>query len=633
MNTVIVFVLLGMPAGPCGQDKGATPAGAWAADKGRAPGEAFFQKDPGVSMVEQAKPEFAARSFTFEAWLRWPEEAADKLQPETIAEVRGSGWTWMLALDEVGCPYINWGPGQQEFQVKGEMSYDVIHPGKWYHLAVVFDAPEKEGPPTVQLFLTEQGAAKPFCTAVSRAKGTVKPAPDAAQARIAVGRGITEKSAGLVRIGSAAFYPVARPTNSLKDDQAPLAIPADILGKAPEGVSIDDEFEMSSLGVYGQAGDGAILFSTAPRHMRNYWYAFRVRGAKGKTLVFQTTEPEPMMISPWIAEDGLEAIAGPYGGMKWTKPNRFVHRRVNIPKGEPMHFSFSHTFTSNDALIAGCPMITRTMADTWLDEVAVKKLGAKIRVIGHSPDGRPLRVAQIGNPDAPVVWFQSGQHSAVERFGYYLGVEAFERAAADADLLKKTRWLIMPVVNVDSYMVMPKAGDPNMNRVWAASDRHPTISSIRKFLETETARTGTIAAFDAHAGTVQRGNTLASGGSVNGLFEKFLAEAGHLPVVRRARPWPAPAPPAPADLTNWHPGADSRTFGGFGTALPLVRAAYTLELSTMTFRTPEGAGPISCRLMRRDGVAFYKAVKNITDAPMPEPSAAPRAPSRGGRGR
>ena len=625
--------LLRIPPGPAGADKAPSLVAAWAAQRGRAPGEAV--EGPGVSLVADPAAAFASRSFTFEAWVRFGEEAAGRYQPEVIAEVQSQRWRWSFTTNEVGVLQFGWGPGGPQVPLESDMSYDIMRPGRWYHLAVVFNA-QSPGGARAMIFLTEQGATRPFCIAIGR--GGAVPPPEAGEtARLAVGRGVGRTTAGLMRIGSAAFYSTACPIHDLAAEQAPLHVPVEIIGRLPEGVSIDDEFEMSSLGTYGQTADGTILFSTAPRWMRNYWYAFRVRGARGKTLVFQAADPEPMMISPWIAEEGLAAIAGPYGGDAWTKPNVFVHRRVNVPAGEPTHFSFAHTFASDDALVSGCPMITNSMADAWLDQIAVGKLGARLEVIGHTPDGKPLRVASIGNPNAPLVWLMAGQHSAVERFGYHLITEAFEQAAKDAELLTKTRWLILPVVN-ESYMVMPKPGDPNLNRVWRATDTHPTISAIRRYLERESARTGTLAAFDAHAGTVQRGNTLAGGGSVNGLFERFLTEAGFVPVTTRARPWAAQPPPAPADLTGWHPGAESATFGGFGSALPLARAAYTLELSTMSFRTPEGAGPASPQGMRRDGIAFYKALKQLIDAPMPPvatvaPSGADGgfAPARGAR--
>lgn len=620
--------MLAVPAGPCGQDAAAPPAARWAADQGSAPGQAVA--GPGVSLVTEPAADYAARSFTFEAWVRWPEEAAGRYEPEIVAEARGERWSWTLAFNDVGCPQVNWGAGRYEFQVEGQMEYDIMRPGRWYHVAAVFNTPDGGGAARVMIFITEEGFATPFCVQVG-GTGTVAPAEPGERVRFAVGRSVDAAGGGpaRMRVGSAAFYTTARPTAPLTADEAPAEIPADIAGTLPEGVRIDGDFEMASLGGYGTRADGTILFSSPPlTGNRNYWYAFRVRGARGRTLVFQYVKPDAMSTSPWVNEDGLAAIAGPYGTRNWVKPSGYVHRRVDIPEGEPRHFSFAHTFTSDDAIVAGCPMVTTAMADAWLDEVAVKELGARIVEIGRSPNGHPLRVAEVGNPDAPLVWWQNGQHSAVERFGYHMAVTAFELAARDEELMRKTRWLILPVVNVDSYMVSAVPGEPNYNRVWQASGTHPTISAIRRFLEQQTARTGTLAAFDCHAGTVQRGNTLAMGGSVQGLFERYTREAGVTFRRGRAVDWPAQPPAAPADLDGWHPGPDSATFNGFGVALPLVRAAYTMELSTIVHRTPQGVGPMSIEGMSNDGVGVYKALKRLIDAPMPPPAS--QAPDESG---
>jgi len=599
-----------MPAAAWGKDKKAPAAASWSAAKGPGPGDRV--SGPGVSAVEDARLPFAARAFTFEAWLRWPEEAAGKLQPEIIAEAQGAGWSWILGFDEVGSPYLRWRHGQAQFQARGEISYDIIQPGRWYHLAVVFNAPEQhdgqgDRRTEVLLYFTEEGAKRPFCVGINREGITPGGAP-AAPARLAVGRGVSETTAGVVRVGSAAFYAAARMPDNPDHDKAPARLPPNAR-PLPKGITADADFEMGSLGQIGMTAEGVILFEPKAHESRNYWYAFRIQGAKGRRLVFQAMQVDAMMIAPNISEDG---------GKTWVRPSEYTHRRVN--SGDSTHLSFAHAFGADEAIVGGSPMVTTSAAGHWLDDVAARKLGAKIHIIGKSPEGRPLRVAEIGNPDAPLVYLQAGQHSGMERFGFFLITSAFEEAAKDSELLKKTRWLILPVVNVDSYMVMPKPGDPNMNRVWRASDTHPTVSSIRRFLEQESARTGALAAWDVHAGTVWRGHALP-GVSVAGLFERYAGEQGMVFDIRRPpamlapRELLAPPPPAPADLRNWHPGAGSLTFGGFAAELPGVRAAYTLELALLAERTSEGAGPVSAETLRRDGVRLCRTLKKLADAP------------------
>ena len=562
---------------------------------------AGWPKDMAESLVANwtaPRPAFGARAFTFQAWLRWPEEAAGKLQPAVVAEAQGGDWSWTLGLDEVGAPYLRWRKGEAQFQARGEVAYDIVHPGRWYHLAVVFNA---EKPRTEVLFyFTEEGAKRPFCAGINREATTPGGGPPA-PARLVVGR-----AGAQVRVGSAAFYSAARLPYDPDDDKAPARLPA---GAAlPKGITADGDFEMGSLGEIGMTREGVLLFSPKSHESRNYWYAFRINGVKGKRLVFQAMQVDPMMIAPYISEDG---------GRTWVRPNGYTHRRVF--SGDSTHLSFAHTFSAAGAIIAGAPVVTATMANRWLDETAAAKLGAKIHLLGKSPDGRPLRAAEIGNPDAPLVYLQAGQHSGMERFGFFLITAAFEEAAKDRDLLNKTRWIILPVVNVDSYMVMPRPGDPNMNRVWRAADTHPTTSSIRKFLEKETARTGALAAWDLHSGTVWRGHTLL-GLSLKGSFEKLAAEEGMVfesrrpPGMKLPPAMETPPPPAPAATANWHPGADSLTFGGFAAELPGIRAAFTLELALLAERTTQGAGPASPETLHRDGARLCHVLKKLPNS-------------------
>lgn len=571
----------------CGERKDADLVAAWQAAAGRCPGEDV--QGPGVSVVAPPQEEFAAPSFTFEAWIRWPEESQGKLRAETLAEADGGSRSWCFTLDELGSPTLTWREGAAQRQVRGEVSYDVIRPGTWYHIAVAVAGGTGGGGKTlIRFYLTRAGQGGAFCVGeheLARTPGA-DPSPAAA---LAVGRTLRQAPPGLLRIGSAAFHRCARDAEDFPAVRSLPPLPCEV----PQGMAIDADFEDGSLGTL-TTSSGSVMFSPAiPQYGRNYWYAFRVRGAKGHRVRFQCPQVDPMMVAPYLSEDG---------GKTWGRPSDGTQRRVF--SGRDPHLSFIHTFQSDEALVAGSPIVTTTMASEWLDSAAQRFRG-RIHDVGRSPGGRPLRVLEIGNPEAPLVYLQAGQHSMMERIGFHLVTSAFETAAGDADLLKRTRWTVMPVVNVDSYSVSSRPGEPNLNRVWRSTDTHPTTSSLRRFLEKEAARTGALAAFDVHSGTVWRGHTLLGRPSARlDRFEAVLATEGLTFEIRRRYGSGSPAAEA----------GPAGTFSGFAATLPGMQAAYTLELALLAERTPQGAGPTSPETLRRDGVQLCRAIKRLATA-------------------
>jgi hypothetical protein len=558
---------------------------AWEARDGRCPGEPITS--PGVAAVESPRSEFATRTFTFEAWIRWPEDVR-RFRPQILAEAAGGGWSWSLRLDEVGSLVFAWQEGEYRNQVVGEIGYDIIRPGVWYHAAVVFFDHAYTNEPYVTdyavaaLYFTEAGRPLATCVGVLQNFATPGQGPRD-PAALAVGRGLKDESSGQARIGSAAFDRASR---------TPADYPALGGGALPAGISIDGDFEGGSLGRAFAVGGDLIAFSPALyAHCQNYWYAFRVRGAAGRTLTFYCPDANGMMITPVVSEDG---------GKTWMRPSHGTIRRTSY--GYQGHIALTHRFAGNEAIVAGTPIVTTTMAGEWIDSAA-RRLGARIHVVGRSPDGRPLRIIEIGNPDAPLIYFQAGQHSMCERIGFHTIAAAFESAAADAELLKRTRWMVMPVVNVDSYLVAHRDGDQNMNRIWRAEDTHPTTGSIRRFLERETSRTGVIAAFDFHAGGVWRGHTMLGSSAASEQFEKALQAEGLVLNIRR-RPAPATAA-APATAS----APATMSFSGFAATLPGIRVACTIELAQAAARSPQGAGPTTVQWLREDGQAWYRAIK------------------------
>jgi len=604
---------------PCGAASDDFLVAGWRADGGRCPGEPV--DCPGVSALAESRAEFASRSFTFEAWVRWPGDAlrlrsgqaGGGYQPETVAEAAGGQWSWRFALDEVGSPVFTWRNDGVESQVRGEIGYDAIVPGAWYHLAASFydmtytGIAYAEDYTMAALYVTEAGRAMPRCVGIQQHFRTPGPGPEAPfdvapfgsepqgrrqgkPAALAVGRSFADNSPGVMRMGSAAFHRCAR---------TPADYPA--LGGAPlpEGLSIDGNFEAGSLGRAFAVSPDTIVFSSTPHaHCQNYWYAFRIRGAKGKRISFICPNGNSMMTGAFVSEDALRLGSG-QAGATWRRPSAGTRRRGSY--GYLGYTALTHEFSSDEALVAACPMVTTMMASDWCDDVA-RRFGAKVHEIGHSPQGRPLRAVEVGNADAPIIYMQTGQHSMAERVGFHLVTSAFEAAARDEDLLSRTRWIVLPVVNVDSYLVSPRPGDPNMNRAWRETDAHPTTRAVRRFLGAEAGRTGALAAIDFHAGSVWRGHTLlCRAGGECAEFERALADAGLRLIVRhRGRPG-AGGPPSPS-------------FGGFAAALPGIKVCYTIELALLAVLTGRGAAPMSVENLREDGVRLYRGFKDWTKA-------------------
>lgn len=579
----------------CGQDAGPWLIKAWKAADGAKPGEAVTT--PGVSAVEEAADAYAARAFSFEAWVRWPEEAAQGFKPETVAESYGGDWWWRLNFDEWGQINFAWRNGQDFFaELRTDRTFDIIRPGVWYHVAVVFFDRAWQAPTyandssQVAIYFTEAGkpVAEPWL--MSREVKTPGPGPQA-PAQFAVGRPLNptpeEQARGsLMRIGSAAYYTCVNVAGDF---------PALGGAKAPQGIAFDGEFDGSSLGHTVATSDTDIVFTPAlHNHSENYWFAFRARGVKGKTLNFYCPLYKDMLRVAYISEDG---------GKTWGRPSGGLTRAAFA---DGTNIAFTHSFASDEAIIAGCPLTATSMVSDWVDAMA-KKPGVRVYEVGKSPAGIPLRVVEVGNHDAPFVYIQIGQHSMYERMGFHMVSKMFEAALEDAQPLGNVRWLLMPTVNVDSYLVAAKMGDDNMNRIWGTDATHATVLALQEFLGKEAARTGSVFTIDMHAGMNWRRHTFLGGGETFRLMEQCMKAAGLEFEFRdrgsRTRP---SADQADAPAVPRRSGA-----GGYFATLPGNRLPATIELAILTMPYPNGIGPVTFESYLTDGPKLYEAFKSF----------------------
>ena len=564
---------------PCGSAEGDTLVKAWQTDRGRAPGER--PEGTGVCTVEPARREFASVPFTLECWVTWPEGTPQLREPAVVAEAAGDGWTWSFGFDHVGALIFVRRFGDRLNVVASDLLIDSVLPGRWYHAAVVVTHDGRCG-----LYFTEAGHALARRTGEVRKLELPGGGPGGAAA-LSLGRRIAAPDASALHVGSAALHAAAL---------GPAEFPALGGAELPAGLVVDQEMEYGSVGrVFGLSED---TLAFGPGKKESTWYAFRLRGAKGRTLRFCYLTRGQMGVAVTVSEDG---------GRTWGHPNGGAWRCFDDPE-----LVFTHTFASDEAIFAASPPVTVAMADEWIDRAA-KRFAGRIHDVGTSREGRPLRVLEVGNPDAPMIYLQAGQHNMMERMGFFMITSALEAASGDADLMARTRWLVMPLVNVDSYSVCTEDG--NMNRFWGKDAGPPTIRALCRFLRREAERTGGLVMGDWHCGTVFRGHMLlcetARGYSdPTGYWESLN--------VSRESGYPefeAAMHAEGLDYTVLNGYARNLAglrqhgyFEDFVMALPGVTAPLCIELSSITARTPEGAEPVSPDALRADGVRWYRAI-------------------------
>jgi len=567
---------------PCGQVDCEGMVKSWQARGARGPGQT--PAGEGVTVIEDARAEFAAAPWTLECWVAWPEGSQPLRQPATVAEASGEGWSWELGFDHAGALKLAWRSSQGIKVVAGDILTDSLLAGRWYHVAAVMLADGACG-----LYVTEAGEP------IARRSGEVRkidlaPWGPGGMASLSIGRPLAGAEAAPFHIGSAAFRSCAC---------GPADFPA--LGGAalPEDVRLDQNIEYGAVGRAFALAKDTIAF--APDGRASGWFAFRVRAAQGRTLRFHHLALGPMGVSVFVSEDGGETWAHPSGGA-WR----------SFAEGE---LWFTHTFGTDEAIFAASPPVTVGMAEEWIDQTAAR-LRCRVHEVGTSRGGRSLRVIEAGNVEAPIVYLQAGQHNMTERLGYFMVTSAFEAAAGDAELMSKTRWMAMPLVNVDSYGICREDG--NLNRFWGKTGGPPTVRALEQFLRRETERTGGVVMLDWHAGTVWRGHTILCESD-----EGFSDPQGNWESLnlKRESGFPQFEACLRAEGLNYTVlnGRERNLptyrqhgfFEDLAVTLPGVKAPLCVELSAITADTPEGVEPVSVENLRADGVRWYRAIRRF----------------------
>lgn len=569
---------------PCGQQRDAVTIGVWHAAAGRCPGEAA--DGPGVCVLTEPSDDFAARVFTFEVWLTWP--TAVPRGQRTIAEARGGDWWWRLFFNRIGGLEFIWRCGDYEKAYISDPMLDALEPGHWYHLALLFNDKCYTGEPYVDegssaMYLTPVGEIWPRCVGTFGRFQTPGPGPTA-PAALAIGRGLDKPDPTDLRIASAAFHRTSR---------SPGDFPA--LGGAPlpPGLSVHDDFEFASLGrAFTDAGcdrDDTIVFTPQPRmEGGNYWWAFRLRGAAGRVVRFHHPASSSMAVTAFVSEDG---------GATWQRPAHGIWR----DRGDLLaqRLTFAHRFATNDAIVAASPIVDTAMIDRWIADMR-QRHGARVHTLATTPGGKPVQAVEVGNGDAPMVYMQSGQHSMMERIGLHLAGAAFEQAAMDKDLMRRSRWVLVPVVNMDSYSVQPRAGDRNMNRLWGKAVGHHTVDPMAAWIAAQAGRTGAPLLLDFHSGVAWRGHyVLASEHPENRRVRQQLQGAGLDYTFA---------------LERLPKGGRSGVFSDWACSLPGAGPSLTVELAMVAAMTADGPALVSIDHLRADGRRWKQAIAAFVTA-------------------
>jgi hypothetical protein len=256
---------------------------------------------------------------------------------------------------------------------------------------------------------------------VAKFSGFQTPGPGpTAPACLAIGRGIDKPDPSDLRIASAALHRTTR---------SPGDFPALGGNALPTGLSVHNDFEFASLGRAftdpdGQPDDTIIFTPQARAEGGNYWWSFRLRGAAGRVVRFHHPASSAMALTAFITEDA---------GRTWHRPNHGIWRdRGNLLA---QNLTFAHRFATDDAIVAASPLVDTATVERWIANVQ-QRCGARVHTLATTPGGKPVRAVEVGNPDAPMVYMQSGQHSMMERIGLHVAGAAFEHAATDTELMR-----------------------------------------------------------------------------------------------------------------------------------------------------------------------------------------------------
>ena len=229
---------------------------------------------------------------------------------------------------------------------------------------------------------------------------------------------------------------------------------------------IDDGFFAGSIEVLRVPGRGPVELALRPDSAADVsqWFCFDVEDAamRPRELVVravnEATFPEGFI--------DYEAMVS-YDGRSWSRaPTDYDGtdlRIVHAPRSE----------TTRYAYFAPYPMERLERALSKLG----RKVGAQIEALGTSTEGRPVYLANLGNPDAErTMWIIAAQHPGETPASWFMHGLMRRLSRADAavrELLATTQLCLVPLVNPDGAALgnmRTSATGANLNRCWIDPD-------------------------------------------------------------------------------------------------------------------------------------------------------------------
>lgn len=235
------------------------------------------------------------------------------------------------------------------------------------------------------------------------------------------------------------------------------------IGFHRSGVWVSNEFDGARLNDFYQTSDStytAVIQAENTPVNNSAWYAFKIWARRAQTVRLQLTyEGGDHRYVPKLSRDGAA----------WTPldATSYAHDTTNGTATLRLR-------VGPDTLwVAAQELITSTTFARWMDDLARRPYVTQ-RVLGRSTQGRPLRLLEITETEAPAgyVLVISRQHPP-EVTGTLAALPFLETLAAESDLARAFRQrfavVAVPLMNpdgVDNGHWRHNAGGVDLNRDW-----------------------------------------------------------------------------------------------------------------------------------------------------------------------
>lgn len=255
-----------------------------------------------------------------------------------------------------------------------------------------------------------------------------------------------------------------------------------------DGVYFSNNFDGARLNKIERTGENAYTITITPENFpinMSPWYAFQIWSKKKKEINVRLTYPEfaKHRYSPLISKNGLK-----WKPLELSRITEEEKENNNKATDRPKRIVMRLKVSKKPTWISAQELQTSKHVFGWMDSLA-KKRKLKVKEIGKSKDGKPLRMLTIGDPNAKkMVMVISRQHPP-EVTGYF-AMQAFVEKIADKSKLSKQfrkdfAVYVVPLMNpdgVDNGHWRHNAGGIDLNRDWTKFNQ-PEGKVISEFIK------------------------------------------------------------------------------------------------------------------------------------------------------